>query len=181
MNVLFLTSPEPRQTPVSVAEKLPPLGLGFMMALLKRAGHRVHFSDEFLRPTGILETGFLRRHHIDLVGIYANTICYPGTLRLLNTLQAMRDRGEWRGHIAVGGPHTSVAPDTIPAFVDFVVVGEGERAVMDLADGRMPGERIVRGSMVPDLDELPFPAWEDFIHLPTLGPTGSPAKRRGIP
>jgi radical SAM superfamily enzyme YgiQ (UPF0313 family) len=65
----------------------------------------------------------------------------------------------------VGGPHTAVGHENIPDYVDHVVIGEGEVTVPRLVDGLVK-ERLVVGEPVPDLDALPMPAWEEFIHLP---------------
>lgn len=162
MNILFMTSPAPQMAPVSTKEKRPPLGLGFLMAILKKRGHQMHFVDNYLRPSNILETDFLLKKHIDVVGIYANSICYPTTLHLLESLQRLRDGGKWNGRIAIGGPHTSVALDTVPEFVDTILLGEGEISfprVIESGDTT----RVVTGEKVPDLDSLPRPAWEEFI------------------
>jgi O-antigen biosynthesis protein len=165
MNVLFLTSPVPRHAPMFTDEKRPPLGIGFMISVLRKLGHQVAFSDEYLRPTNIIESGYLEKKRVDLVGIYANTICFEGTLDLLRRIQLRRESGQWHGQIALGGPHTSVGMQSIPGYVDWVVVGEGEHTIVDIVEGRAH-DRVISGRAVNDLDTLPFPAWEDFIHLP---------------
>jgi len=121
MNVLLTTSAAPHQSPFSTTEKRPPIGLGFLISVLRNAGHQVFFIDNYLSPSDFLETDYLQRHDIDFVGIYANTICFRDTRRMLYRLEYLRQTGRWRGKIIVGGPHTSVALETIPPFVDFVV------------------------------------------------------------
>lgn len=165
MNILFLTSAAPKKSGFSTAEKRPPLGLASLMAVLKREGHTIHFSDEYLRPSEILDTDFLTKHGIDFVGIYSNTICYRSTLTLFEKLQALRESGKWHGRILVGGPHTSVGLETIPDYVDHIVVGEGEVSVPRIVNGEIT-ERVVRGEFVEDLDSIPRPAWEELIHRP---------------
>ncbi len=147
------------------AEKRPPIGLGFLISALRQRGHRVYFVDGFLNPSNVLETDFLTRHGIDVVGISANSICFPNTLKAFDTLQRMRERGTWKGRIAVGGPHTAVATETIPEYVDHVIIGEGEITFPDVVENP-PSERIIRGEKVEDLDVLPMPAWDEFIHRP---------------
>ncbi len=165
MNVLLTTSAAPLQSPFSTTEKRPPLGLGFLIAVLRDAGHKVFFIDNYLNPSNFLETDYLERHDIDFVGIYANTICFRDTRRMLYRLEYLRQIGRWQGKIIVGGPHTSVALETIPAFVDFVVQGEGERAILDIVEGRT-AERVLRCRRIDNLDDLPMPAWDYFIHQP---------------
>ena len=135
------------------------------MAVLKKSGHKVYFSDEYLRPSNILKSSFLNRHRIDYVGIYSNTICYSSTLRMLKELHRKREQGEWTGKIMVGGPHTSVGHQEIPDFVDHIVIGEGEISVRKIIDGSVK-DRMVRGETVQDLDTLPRPTWDVFISEP---------------
>jgi len=165
MNVLLTTSAAPAQSPFSTGEKRPPLGLGFLISVLRDAGHRVFFIDNYLKPSNFLETDYLWRHDIDVVGIYANTICFRDTRRMLWRLEYLRQTGRWQGKIMVGGPHAAVAPETIPEFVDYVVQGEGERVVLDIVEGRAAG-RLLRAPRIDNLDELPPPAWDYFVHQP---------------
>lgn len=167
MNILMMTSAAPQSAPFSMSEKRPPLGLGFLIAVLKKAGHQVYFVDNYLEPSRVLETDFLAKKKIDFVGIYSNTLCYQSTLEMFNKLQRKRERGDWGGKILVGGPHTSVGLDTIPEFVDNVVIGEGELSVPDILSG-VEKNRVVRGKIVEDMDSLPMPAWEEFIYRPYM-------------
>ncbi len=164
-NVLLTTSASPRQSPFSTTEKRPPIGLGFLIAVLRDAGHKVFFLDNYLAPSDFLETDYLERHDIDFVGIYANTICLRDTRRMLHRLEYLRQTRRWQGKIMVGGPHTSVALDTIPPFVDYVVQGEGEMAILDIVEGRAT-ERVIRCRRIDHLDDLPMPAWDYFVHQP---------------
>lgn len=163
MKLLFMTSPAPQKAGLSTAEKRPPLGTGFLISVLKKKGHQLYFSDEYLKPSGILDGDFLERERIDAVGIYSNTICYSGTLELLSKLQSKREKGAWRGKVLVGGPHTSAALETIPDFVDHVVIGEGEISVPEAIEGNI-SDRVVVGQRVLDMDSIPRPAWEEFIY-----------------
>ncbi len=167
MKILMMTSPAPRMAVFSTDEKRPPLGLGFLISVLKASGHQVFFVDNYLTPSNILETDFLSRRNIDFVGIYSNTICYQGTLSLFNKLQMLREKKRWSGKIIVGGPHTSVGCDTIPEFVDHIIVGEGEISILEILSGK-ERKRVVYGKRVVDMDGLPIPAWEEFIYLPYM-------------
>lgn len=164
-HVLLTTAAAPIQSPFSTTEKRPPLGIGFLISILRNAGHKVFFIDNYLQPENFLDKGFLWKNKIDFVGIQANTICFRDTLRMLHTMQYLRQKGKWNGKIIVGGPHTTVAPDTIPEFVDYVVQGEGEQALLDIVEGRVDS-RFVRYPIIENLDDLPMPAWDYFVRLP---------------
>ncbi len=165
MNILFTTSAAPERSPFFTHEKRPPLGLGSLMSVTRNEGHKIFFIDNYLEPSSFIEEGFLQKNNIDFVGIYANTICYRDTLRMFNEIENLRTKRLWNGKIITGGPHTSVALETIPDFVDHVVQGEGERAILEIINSEV-NKRIIRKHRMKDLDSLPFPPWDIFNKLP---------------
>ncbi len=165
MNVLFATSAAPDKSPFYTNEKRPPVGLGALISIVRKEGHKVFFIDNYLSPSNFIEEEYLQKNKIDFIAIYASTICYRDTLRMFNAIEALRKKGLWEGKIIVGGPHTSVAIDTIPVFVDYVVQGEGERAILEILDGKAK-ERIIKKERLKDLDSLPFQPWDIFNQLP---------------
>ncbi len=164
-HILLVTSAAPAQSPFSTKEKRPPLGIGFLISMLRNAGHKVSFIDNYVQPSDFLESDYLQQNAVDFVGIYANTICFRDTLRMLRRLRHLRETHQWRGRIIVGGPHAAVAPQTIPDWVDYVVQGEGEQAICDIVEGRV-ANRLIRYPRIENLDELPMPAWDCFVNLP---------------
>lgn len=164
MNILLTTSAAPEISPFFTDEKRPPLGVGFLISVLRNKGHNVSFIDNYLRPSKFIEEGFLQSNNIDFVGIYANTICYRDTLRMVNEIDNLREKILWDGKIIMGGPHTSIALDSIPDFVDYVVQGEGEKAVLDIIDGKA-NERVIKRDRISNLDDLPFQPWDIFTKM----------------
>ena len=165
MNVLLTTSAAPELSPFSTTEKRPPIGVGYLISVLRREGHSVRFIDNYLKPTRFIEEGVLEKESIDVVGIYCNTICLRDTLRMVEAIDGRRRAGTWGGKIVVGGPHASVAPETLPPAVDHIVQGEGERALVDLLSGAEQG-RVVKATRIEDLDRLPRLPWDLFTRLP---------------
>ncbi|MGA1794515.1 MAG: B12-binding domain-containing radical SAM protein [bacterium] len=164
-NILFMTSAAPKISPFSTSEKRPPLGLGFLMAIVEEAGHTIFFSDEYLKPSRIIENGFLQKNNIDCVGIYTNTICFNGAMEALRKLQELRRRGKWDGKVMVGGPHASIRPEDFVDYSDYIVIGEGEKVVLDIIEENV-ANKILQGEKIEDLDSLPRPAWDKFVRLP---------------
>jgi radical SAM superfamily enzyme YgiQ (UPF0313 family) len=164
MNILFVTSAAPKISPFFTDEKKPPLGVGCLISVLRNEGNKVFFIDNYLKPSNFIEDGFLQDNNIDFVGIYANTICYRDTLRMLYEINGLREKRLWNGKIIIGGPHTSVAVDTIPDFVDYIVQGEGEKAISDIIDSEL-SERVIRRGRISDLDCLPFQPWDIFTKM----------------
>ena len=165
MNILFTTSAAPRISPFFTREKRPPLGLGSLMSVARNAGHKIFFIDNYLKPSNFIEKGYLKKNRIDYVAIHTNTICYRDTLRMFKKIENLRKKGVWKGKIIVGGPHTSVALETIPEFVDYIVQGEGEKAVLEIIDGKA-SSKVIRKERIKDLDFLPFEPWDIFSKLP---------------
>lgn len=164
MNILLTTSAEPDKTPFFTVEKRPPLGLASLYAVLRRAGHEVFLIDNYLRPTRFIEDGFLQENRIDVVGIYANTVCLRDTLRMISLMEEMRRSGQWRGRIIAGGPAASVTPEMFPPHVDCIVQGEGERSIFAALEKNAP--RVIRSERIDDLDSLPPVPWELFAGKP---------------
>ncbi len=164
MNILFTTSTAPKKSPFSTNEKRPPLGLGSLISVVRSEGHKVFFIDNYLKPSRFIEESYLQKNKIDFVGIYANTICYRDTLRMFKEIENLRKKGLWNGKIIVGGPHTSVALNTIPEFVDYIVQGEGERAILKIINGKAK-KRILREERIKDLDSLSIEPWDIFTKL----------------
>lgn len=165
--ILFLTSAAPEKSPFFTVEKRPPLGVGSLISVLKENGHIVHFIDRYL-GMDIDPFNYVTTYNIDYVGIYSNTICFRDTKFLIREFSRLRELGEWHGKIMVGGPHVSVAPETLDHdVVDHLVMGEGEKAVLDIVEGRNTDKIITSKRMTSEeLDELPFQPWDIFTDLP---------------
>ena len=152
----------------------PPLGLGYLAAVLEQVGHRVAITDAAVER---LDVRSLLRRLVDqapnLVGITATTTVIPSALELARGLR------EWLPgcRVVIGGPHVSGHPELLldnPAL-DCGVVGEGEITLRELAaafDGgspieAIPGVVLARDgvlhrapprALLEDLDTLPMPA-----------------------
>lgn len=163
MKVLLTTSPAPKISPFFCNEKTFPLGLGSLLSVLRQAGHQVFFIDNFLQPRKFWAEGYLEKHEIDFVGVYSSTICSQGTHEIIEGCNQLCRSGKWNGKIIVGGPHTSVAQTPLSAAVDYIVKGEGEKAILDIVEGKTTA-RSVQGTIIEELDSLPRPAYDIFIN-----------------
>lgn len=154
----------------------PPLGLGYIAAYLRRAGHSVEVCD--LNNFGMTEESFLREAAAarpDLVGLATFTT---------NFMSARRLAAEVKRRVGcltvMGGPHATALPrSTLGAVagLDAVIRGEGELPMLALAaqfDARggvdfssVPGAAYIDGGAcrenpcpapIEALDGLPYPA-----------------------
>lgn len=152
------------QIPLCKQRKEASSGSGILDFRGKKRRTQGIFIDNYLKPNNFIQEGFLQKNEIDYVGISANTICFRDTLRMLYQIHSLRKQGLWNGKIIVGGPHTSVALKTIPDFVDFVVRGEGEKAIFKIINDETD-ERVLNEKRIKDLDILPFQPWDIFSRL----------------
>ncbi len=173
-----------------VAPFEPPLGLASLAASAKARGHDVTLVD---MQGSLMDGPELERRLLaerpDLVGITAMTPTVPEALRVARVARAIVPRAR----VVLGGVHPTLDPRGVLEHpeVDFVIRGEGERPLAELADAlarggptddvdglcRRTGDAFAirpRARAVADLDELPsadygaFPVEryvEHFAHL----------------
>ena len=151
----------------------PPLGLCYLSASLKRAGHEALVLDceaQGLNFAKIFE--IIQRERPDLIGITATSPELANALTIAQELKARLSTP-----IVFGGVHVTIFKDQllreIPA-VDFGVVGEGEATIVELLEAVDQPQKFpdIQGlifrekdavrqnplrPLIPDLDELPFP------------------------
>ena len=154
----------------ATASVLPPLGLGYLAAVLEAKGHTVRIHDGIALHSTIEEVLSEARGK-DVVGITAVTTFARRTAEVIEALKK-----HCRVPIVAGGPHTTILPGhMLEAGADAAVIGEGEETLLELVEalslGReleaIPGlclardGRIVstgRRTLIEPLDSVPMPS-----------------------
>jgi anaerobic magnesium-protoporphyrin IX monomethyl ester cyclase len=159
-----------------------PIGILYVAAAARQAGHEVKVVDAFLPPPakprpwlGQFElAGLMPDEVVDLVPPDTEVIglsAHSGLscTYLQEVISPLRARSP-RPRIVVGGAFGSSVPEVfLSGGADYVVVGEGEHAfvgLLDLLDGRPAPEGVkidgglVEAALIDDLDGLPFPAYD---------------------
>ncbi len=155
----------------------PPLGLGYMASVLRNAGHRVGLLDcinDGIKGDAL--AAIFSETSPELVGITAMSAGYP---QVVETCKLVRK--SCNAKIVIGGPHaTALSEPTLrETGADFVIIGEGEKTVVELAaalekkstcvkkvdglayiDGNGKFTKTKQRALIENLDELPFPAWD---------------------
>jgi radical SAM superfamily enzyme YgiQ (UPF0313 family) len=174
----------------------PPLGICYIAAVLREHGFHVAILD-LHQMAGLPEDVITacRQRSPAIVGVTASTPSYPNAQAVARFVKA------WRRECVtvLGGPHATGAPRdcVLSGAFDFVCVGEGEHAMLDLAQALLrgkgdpyviPGFTFVgsQGSIgqspprphITRLDDLPFPA-RDLIKLDDYYQKGSLVSSRG--
>ena len=161
----------------------PPLGVLYLAAALREAGHRVQVID----GDPWLETDMLERvcdFDPELVGLSFLTMTTGRAAQLARELREALPEV----FLVVGGPHaTAEARRTLVDFrADAIVRGEGERTLVELAERVAAGDAVdgLAGTVtldgegapreaIEDLDSLAFPArdlcdFERYLSPPGL-------------
>lgn len=131
----------------------PPLGLLYMAAWLRSYGHQAQIVDLSSIPQ--TEWGDVIPP-ADIYGFSTLTTTYHRTLEVLEAVRKVNPIAR----TVAGGPHASALPEDVSRDFDFVIVGEGERAILHLIQALQGAEappRILKEPPVTDLDSLPFP------------------------
>ncbi|HDL78835.1 MAG TPA: radical SAM protein, partial [Bacteroidetes bacterium] len=169
---ILLLNPPARNYYGKLGIQLMPLGIAYLAGTLLESGHQVHVIDLMVEPER--ETK-IRFSDYDLVGISSDTPRYPKSLQLAK-------KAKKTGAVVVmGGYHaTFLDREAIDSgVVDFVVRGEGEYILLELANAlehtgdvspikgisyRADGT-FVRNPSAPyihNLDKIPFPRRDLF-------------------
>jgi anaerobic magnesium-protoporphyrin IX monomethyl ester cyclase len=151
---------------------LPPMGLGYLAAVLRRAGHVPSVFDTAIDP---LWRSDLAEFGPQFVGFGALSSAAQALASLARQVKAVHGCP-----VVVGGAHASLAPteildgcadvdyvlpgeaeETLPKLVECVVSGNSVRSVPSLLC-RAHGELVCASGpeLVRDLDALPLPAWD---------------------
>jgi radical SAM superfamily enzyme YgiQ (UPF0313 family) len=187
MKVLLVNPPwrhKPKSLWSGISGVLPPLGLGYLAAMLLKQGMDVQILDlNAGRQKTEAFADFLEGKKFDWIGITATTNLVPAAKRLAQLARQKMPSAK----IVLGGVHPTILPEEVLNWpeVDYVVRGEGEESIVELVGGK-PVESI-RGlswkkdgqivhnpsrEYIPDLDQLPFPAWHLLPvkkYVPALG------------
>lgn len=164
---VLLTFPHLRSSPFGLSEPIIPNGLGYIAASLENNGHIVRIVDNYLPPTDTWEEPVnyceeLQKFQPDFVGIYVHTIGFSESLEII---QMTKEKSNAR--IVCGGPHATLNPFMFPSDVDYVVIGEGEIALVDVVENKVKNEflsgKYISYPKINNLDELPMPAWHHFV------------------
>jgi radical SAM superfamily enzyme YgiQ (UPF0313 family) len=158
-------------------KKSPPIGLGYIAAVLEKEGYSVRIIDMSVLGMDYSDLeAEIKQVKPKLIGIsFMTNQCKKAVI----VSRIVKDIDK---HIPVivGGPHVSALPEEILALksVDIAVIGEGERTILESANILLNGKNHELGAvdgiaykkenrvyvnkpreLIDDLDSLPLPAW----------------------
>ncbi len=172
-----MTPAPPTKGPWIHGRRFVPMGLAYVAAALEKNGFQVQLLDNYLLEKPIEEVkAEVAKLNPKMVGITCSSVTYS---RVIETAKAVKEIVS-DCKIVVGGWHASYEPETLlkNPEVDYVVMGEGERAMVQLAMFCEKGEKSLAPSaiagvayrqngkviknprqVITNMDEIPFPAW----------------------
>jgi len=154
----------------------PPLGLAMLAAVTEKAGYDISVIDAAaLNLTYERLIAKLKDFNPNVIGITTNIILASRSLELSRLIQRQLPNVK----LVFGGPWASTVYEMLlrKKFCDYVIVGEGEYAFIELLKAlekdslpeKYPGIayldpktktiQLTPACPIEDLDELPFPAW----------------------
>ena len=153
----------------------PPIGLGYLSSFLKKHGIYVKIIDA-LRDNMSIEKLFenILIENPNAVGITCLTAFYKEVVQLSLMLKRVDQK------VIIGGVHPTFLPyETLKdSGCDYVILGEGELAFLKLIqskyvnkdisgvysidDFKCNNTHITKAERIENLDELPFPDWEQL-------------------
>ncbi len=125
-----------------------PIGLAMIASYLRKHNHDVKIIDRASGGNLVEVEGF----NPDVVGITGTT---PTISDAYYCAKYCRTKGY---KVVMGGPHVTALPSEALDYCDTVVVGEGEKAFLNIIENDLKG--IIKGEPLMDLDEIPIPAYD---------------------
>ncbi|HMK94485.1 MAG TPA: radical SAM protein [Candidatus Limnocylindrales bacterium] len=173
--ILLMTTAPPENGAWCLGKRLPPIGLMYVAAALEKAGFEVQILDNYLMKKPISEVKqFVSDLNPQIVGITCGSATYSACLETAAAVKEVLPNCR----IVVGGWHASYVPESLldDSKIDYVVVGEGEKAMTQLATCITNGSELAalkipgvacrcRGKnvinppkFIENMDEIPYPA-----------------------
>lgn len=138
----------------------PNLGLAYIGAILKEHDHNVRILDMATYHLNLNDlVDIVTEFQPDIAGISAASFNILDAYDVITAVKSVSSDI----FTVLGGAHGSaLSQRTLRecSSIDAVVVGEGERVMLDLCETRKPGIHI--GKPIKDLDNLPFPDWDMY-------------------
>jgi radical SAM superfamily enzyme YgiQ (UPF0313 family) len=151
----------------------PHLGLAYIAAVLEAERHAVRIIDIDAEALTYDNLGkIIEIEKPELVGITATTPVFYSALKMAEIV-----RKNSSAYTVIGGIHATLMPVECAesSFIDFVVVGEGEKTIIELVNSILnksdfanikgltykKGKEIIQNEArepIQDLDAIPFPA-----------------------
>ncbi len=149
---------------------LPMMGPIYLGTILNNDGHDVTIYNENIKLID-----YVKIKDSDILAISTMTSTAPRGYEIAKRFRELNPKGR----IIAGGVHATFLPEEATLYADHVVKGEGELVISDLVNNG--GEKIIQGTPVENLDDLPFPDFSLIEGLKKPIPITPISTSRGCP
>ncbi len=126
-----------------------PLGLLYLGAVLEEYGVEAEVVDlNFYDDLTVLENS-----DAEFYGVYCSSPLIKSALAVNSFLKEKHPDAIRM----VGGPHATCVPGDLVEHFDKVIIGEGEKAIIEILEGKFVG-KLAQSPPIEDLDTIPYPA-----------------------
>lgn len=173
--VLFI-EPRAAANTFSGFMSIPLLGPVYLATLARQAGYDARVFNENILGRSLTDEELGRA---DQVCLSCLTATVERGIEIAARYRRVRHSRGLPALAHIGGIHASMMPEELAPHFDHVVVGEGERVILDLLAGSLT-ERIIHGAPVDDLDTVPIPdfdlvkGWRGRHVVPVMTSRGCP-------
>lgn len=155
-------------SPFLISDKVyPPLGLRYISSCFEQIGKEVYALDLAGRE---LSPDYFPEQSFEFIGISAVTAQVPLAIEAMQVCRELYVGTP----IGIGGVHATLKPKDFVTF-DYVIQGEGERAILDIASWMGSDKRQIRYAVKGELDWLPVPSFHHFCDGYTANVNGKRA------
>lgn len=157
MKILFINPWE--------GEIFPPPSIGYLQAAIKEARPDIQVKAADFTTAMVL----LNNYEYDLVAV---------TYHSFSVKYAKIIRSKVRGKLICGGHHPTALPQQMLEIgYDQVVIGEGEKAILDIINGET--KKIYNCERIQDIDSIAYPdytglEWDGIYGFPIISSRGCP-------
>lgn len=146
IKVLLVNPSRQKNELTQEVEKLPPLGLCYLAAVLEQNGIPTDIHDDYLLNWGNERVAKLAQDY-DVIGITGLTAT---SLVAIDLAKKLKNK-----FLICGGAHATLFSLQMIKYFNTVVKGEGEQVIVDIVKNRQKG--IIEGIKTENLDTLPMP------------------------
>ena len=136
--------------------RVPVLYMGYLSSIFAKDNHNVKFFDKFPNEDA------------DIVIIASSTVDHKNEIELAKKIKSTSN-----AKVGFIGAFATTNPELFLKECDFIISGEPEDAAIRLSRGEIEPKGIIISKLLDNLDELPFPNWDDhpiheFSYFPLL-------------
>jgi radical SAM superfamily enzyme YgiQ (UPF0313 family) len=170
MKIIFV-EPLAQENVFSSYMNLPLLGPLYLAAILKKNGYDVKILNENILKRKVR----MNELDADILCITSLTTTIERAYEIAKQFKANNPNSR----VIIGGIHASFVKEEVAKFADHVIIGEGEKIILDIVKGRIK-DKFIYGQPVENLDEIPIPDFslleksESIDIMPVMTSRGCP-------